>query len=219
MKYQYVIKNNTVQTVGFENTIIVYDIQSWKPEIAIYYRSLLAIRRDMEYAKEYLSQMFLQKDTSLIDGALINCAIQLLVKCFSNPQEKGRRCLDKNKVFRKFAKEIGEEDLTKQFLQFYTARNQVISHDQVNYKENIVGLTISKDSGVAEEVVGLTIRTGYLYKQNQQILLRLVNMVHSYVSSQLQELDTMMVDEFNNIEDKPKLHPIVCENIAMATAW
>ena len=46
--------------------------------------------------------MFFQKDTTLIDGALINSAIQLLIRCFSNPRNKGRGCLNSNEVFRTY---------------------------------------------------------------------------------------------------------------------
>ena len=49
-KYKYVIKNKTVQVIGYEDSITVYNIESWKPERVNYYRSLLAHRRDMDYA-------------------------------------------------------------------------------------------------------------------------------------------------------------------------
>ncbi len=218
-KYRYTIHDNTVQVVGHEGTIMVYDIASWQPEKVSYYRSLLAQRRDMDYAKEYLNQMFFEKDTSLIDGALINSAIQLLVKCFSNPSNKGRKRLDSTKVFRTYAKKIGEEDLTKQFSRFYDARNTVISHDQINYNENIVGLAISVESGIAMDIAEITIRTGYLYAQNQEILLRMVNIVSKYIDEQIQELRQQFIDEYNSASEKPVLPIVSCENIPMATAW
>lgn len=71
-KYKYVIKNKTVQVIGYEDSITVYNIESWKPERVNYYRSLLAHRRDMDYAKEYLNQMFFDENTTLIDGSLMN---------------------------------------------------------------------------------------------------------------------------------------------------
>ena len=101
-KYKYVIKNKTVQVIGYEDSITVYNIESWKPERVNYYRSLLAHRRDMDYAKEYLNQMFFDENTTLIDGSLMNSAIQLLVRCFSNPRGEGRNNLNSVKVFPSF---------------------------------------------------------------------------------------------------------------------
>lgn len=70
--YNYTVADNTVKAVGFEDTVTVFDISSWKPDMINYYRSLLSHKRDLEYAEAYLNQMFFQIDTSLIDGALIN---------------------------------------------------------------------------------------------------------------------------------------------------
>ena len=56
--YQYTIKENTIQAVGYEKKIAVFDISKWKPENLNYYRTLLAQKRDMDYAKAYLNQMF-----------------------------------------------------------------------------------------------------------------------------------------------------------------
>jgi len=173
----------------------------------------------MDYAKAYLKQMFFQKETSLIDGALINSAIQLLVKCFSSQSGDGRRPLDCKKVFRTHAKTIGEGDLTKQFSQFYDARNHVLSHDQLNFKENIVGLAVDLKSNKAEEIAAVTIRTEYLYKENQKLLLRLINVVKSYIDDQMEQLGTKLVHEFNESSPRPLLNAVECENVPMATAW
>jgi len=217
--YQYIISDGKVKAKGFEDAIIVLDLSAWKPELINYYRSLLAQQRDMEYAQAYLNQMFFQRDTSLIDGALINSAIQLLVKCFASQNGDGRRPLDSKKVFRTYAKKIGECDLTKQFSQFYDARNHVISHDQKNFKENIVGIAVDLRENQAEEIATLTIRTGYLYKENQQILIRLVKVVQSYIEEQIKNLDKMLIDGFNKSLPKPFLDVARCEEIPMATAW
>lgn len=218
-KYKYVIKNKTVQVIGYEDSITVYNIESWKPERVNYYRSLLAHRRDMDYAKEYLNQMFFDENTTLIDGSLMNSAIQLLVRCFSNPRGEGRNNLNSVKVFRIFAKEIGEEDLTEIFKQFYDARNQVIVHDQLNYKDNIIGLAVNNNSGMADEVATVTIRTGYLYKKNQLFLLRLVDVVTKYIDVKLEEQSKYLISEYNSEEIKPVLDVIRCEDIPMATTW
>lgn len=83
-KYEYTIDDNTIQVISHEQELKVYDFGNWESEKILHYKSLLAHKKDMEYAKEYLNQMFFQKDSSLIDGALINSAIQLLVKCFTS---------------------------------------------------------------------------------------------------------------------------------------
>ena len=121
-KYNYMVVDNTVKVLGSEENITVFDLSSWSPNIINYYRALLAHERDLEYAEAYLNQMFFNTGTSLIDGALINSAIQILVKCFSNPSNMGRRCLDSTKVFRKHAESIGENDLTTLFAKFYAER-------------------------------------------------------------------------------------------------
>ena len=106
--YRYTIEDNTIHVIGEEKELSVYDFGNWEQEIVSRYRALLAMKKDMEYAEAYLNQMFFAKDTSLIDGALINSSIQLLVKCFTNPSGRGRLNLDFKKVFRSYAQRIGE---------------------------------------------------------------------------------------------------------------
>lgn len=217
--YQYTISGNTVQVIGHEGDLIVLDFGNWESGKISYYRSLLAQKRDMEYAEAYLNQMFFGESTSLIDGALINSAIQLLVKCFSNPSGKGRPNLSVNKVFRTYAKSIGEEDLTRQFSQFQEARNEVISHDQRDYSENIIGLVVDSLNDHAEDIVELTIREGFLYRQNHEILLRMVHVVLKYLNSQIEGIKRSLIEEYNQMPEKPYLGRIICKNIPMATAW
>ena len=163
--------------------------------------------------------MFFREDTSLIDGALINSAIQLLVKCFASQNKNGRRPLNSNRVFVKHAKKMGECDLSKQYAQFYNARNQTLSHDQHNFKENIVGITVDLKNNTAEEIVAFTVRTGYLYKENQQLLLRLINVVQSFLEEQKIEIENMIVDEFNKLSPRPSLNVLKCENVPISVAW
>lgn len=217
--YRYTIKDNSVQVIGYEQELVVYDINNWKKEIILRYRALLSIKKDVEYAEAYLKQMFFGESTSLIDGALINSAIQLLVKCFSNLSGKGRLSLDVNKVFRTYAKSIGEEDLTKQFLQFYNARNEVISHDQNEFLENIIGLTVNRSTGIAVDIAEITVRKGFLYKQNYEILFRMVNVLLNYLQSQIEEIKKSLIEKYNDLSEKPNLDIVFCENIPMATAW
>ena len=217
--YQYIIKDNTVQVENHEHELTVLDFGNWESGKICYYKSLLAHRRDMEYAEAYLKQMFFCDSTSLVDGALINSAIQLLIKCFTNPSGKGRSKLDEVKVFRTFAQKIGEVDFTRQFSQYYDARNHVISHDQMNFTENIIGLVVNSTDGSAEDIAELTIRTGYLYKQNQETLLRMVQVVLKYLDEQIIGLKQSLLEEYNGLPGKPDLTKICCENIPIAKSW
>ena len=56
--YRYTIKDNSVQVIGYEQELVVYDINNWKKEIILRYRALLSIKKDVEYAEAYLKQMF-----------------------------------------------------------------------------------------------------------------------------------------------------------------
>lgn len=216
---QYLIDNGTIRVVGNEQDFVVFDFGEWKSEKIAYYKSLLANKKDLEYARAYLEQMFFQIDTSLIDGALINAAIQLLVKCFSSSSEKGRYSLNAKKVFRVYAKEIGEEDLSQQFFQLKDARNKVLAHDERDYCNNIVGLVVNKATGIAEDVAEVTVRTGYLYSQNQKTLTRMVNVALGYVNTRIGSIKSSVIEEYNFASNKPDLVTISCESIPMATAW
>ena len=217
--YQNIIKDNTVQVENHEHVLTVLDFGNWESGKICYYKSLLAHKSDMKYAEAYLKQMFFSDDTSLIDGALINSAIQLLIKCFTNPSGKGRRKLDEVKVFRTFAPKIGEVDFTRQFSQLYDARNHVISHDQINYTENLIGLVVNSTDGSAEDIAELTIRTGYLYKQNQETLLRMVRVVLKYLDEQIIELKQSLLEKYNSLPKKPDLTKFCCENTPVAKSW
>lgn len=217
-KYLYELSNGTLCVKNCKEPLEIFDLRQEMPEFTEYYRALLAHKRDMDYAKEYLQQMFFHKDTTLIDGALINCAIQLLVRCFSNPSCKGRARLDSKKVFCKYAKKLGMDDMTKQFGQFYFARNHVIAHDQNDHNENIIGIVISKESGECIDVASLTMRTTYLYQQNKDILMKLISIVDSYIEQQLAEVESKIIDAYNSLVIKPNLSKIET-NIPPATSW
>ena len=118
-----------------------------------------------------------------------------------------------NKVFRTYAQSIGEEDLTNQFSQFYNARNKVIIHDQDEYCRNIVGLVVSHSTGVAENVAEITLRTRYLYKQNQQLLLKMVNVVLRYLPCQIDAVREKLLAEYNKLEVNSNLSTVVCEDV------
>lgn len=82
--------------------------------------------------------MYFYEGTTLIDGALINSAIQLFVKYFTNLSGKGRSQLYE-KVFGKYAQSIGKKYLT-QFNRFYNTRRRSRAHDDNDFKENMVVL-------------------------------------------------------------------------------
>ena len=75
--------------------------------------------------------------------------------------------MDEVKVLRNFSKKNGKKDYTKLFRKFYDARNEVIAHDQNDYKENILGVTVEKTTQKAVELCPIAIRTRYLYEENQ----------------------------------------------------
>lgn len=216
-EYLYTIKDNTIRVANLEQEYKVYDFGCWEKERVARYKALLAMKKDMDYAEAYLNQMFFGENTSLIDGALINSSIQLLVKCFSNPSGKGRPNLNSQKVFCTFAKSIGEEDLTKQFLQFYDARNKVISHDQLNYSENIVGVTVNRATGLAEDIAEVTVRTRFRYEKNQKTLLRMVHILSRYLNFQIESIKSFLIEKYNQVQ--PELKTVFCENSPMATEW
>lgn len=217
--YRYVLRDNTVYADGFEQEMVVLDLGDWEREKLFYYRSLLAHKRDLEYAEAYLNQMFFDVNTSLIDGALINAAIQLLVKCFSSQSLKGRRGLSDKKVFHTYAKKLGEADYLQQFYQLSTARNKVLAHDELDHVNNIVGLVVDRTSGEAVDIAELTIRTGYLYAQNKDLLLKMVRLALSYVCNQIENVKTGITEEYNNLPSRPSLAELSCETVPMATAW
>lgn len=217
-KYKYELISGKLYVINCDISLEILNIKNEMPEFTGYYRTLLAHKRDMEYANEYLKQMFFQKGTTLIDGALINSAIQLLIRCFSKPKNNSRGCLDSNKVFNTYAISQGKVDMTKQFAQYYSARNQIIAHDQCDYKENIIGLSIDQANGKCVDVTSLTIRTMYMYQQNKDILLKLIDLVYSYVGHQLEMVELKMIEKYNSMDVKPSLSEIET-NIPAATSW
>ncbi len=217
--YQYQVVDGKMLIQDSDLQCVIYDLKENFPQFSERYRALLAQKHDMKYAEAYLNQMFFGTDTTLIDGALINSAIQLLIRCFTNPQNKGRQCFDVNKVFKKFVKEIDEEDLTQQFKQFYDARNQVLAHDQINHTENMIGLVVDKNKEIAIDITSLTIRTGYLYKQNQVLLKRMISIVQRYIDFQLKAIEDIIMNEYNQLEKKPDLNEFKCPTVPIATSW
>ncbi len=95
----------------------------------------------------------------------------------------------------------------------------MISHDQLNFSENIIGLVVNPTTGIAEDVAEITVRIGYLYKQNQELLLKMVHIVLKYLDEQIMGVRQTLLKEYNGLTEKPDLNNIRCESIPMATAW
>ena len=171
-----------------------------KSPIVERYKAMTACEWDVNYAIACLDQMFFQENTSLVDGCLINTSILILVRLFSNPKNKGRVCFDSTKVLRTFSTQKGFKDYTNTFKQFYNARNQIIAHDQQDFKETIIGITVDKTSNEAIDLCTLAVRTRFLYKENQQLLKEIYNVIKLYISDQLELLKNKIIAEYNTLE-------------------
>lgn len=218
-EFNYITIGSRYYVEGQENNYIVYNLGEFCPELARQYKIMMAHKHDLDRAFACLEQMFFSEDTSLIDDTLINTAIQLLVRCFSNPSNKGRKKLDYVKVFRGFSRSIGEDDFTQQFSKFYNARNEVISHDQAGFYENLIGITIDVDKNIAVDITDITIRTTYLYQQNQVVLKKLISIAQKYVSEQLDQIKQKLIDWYNTNDDKITLKPLEKPNAERFNAW
>ncbi|MBR3867835.1 MAG: hypothetical protein IKM66_00825 [Clostridia bacterium] len=217
-KYEYELQNGKLIPTNTDIPTQVLDLKNEYPELTMYYQSLCAHNRDLDYAKEYLKQMFFKSGTTLIDGALINSAIQLLIKCFSSPKKSGRKKLDSYKVFSKYAPSHGFEDMSAQFQKFYDARNNVLAHDQSDHKENIVAISVNAITGECIDVTNLTIRTNYLYKQNKDILMKLIDIAKSYVEKQCLDVETKIIERYNSASSKPDLIEVFTD-IPQVSHW
>ena len=83
----------------------------------------------------------------------------------------------------------------------------------------MVGLVINRNTGEAEDIAEVTIRTEYLYKQNQEVVLKMVTVVESYLDDQIEQQKKLIIDEYNKCVDKPQLAVMKCENMPMTTSW
>ena len=92
-------------------------------------------------------------------------------------------------------------------MNFYNARNKVISHDELNYMNNIVGITIN-NSGNACDITELTVSTHYVYERNKKLLLRLIHVAIEYCSEQLNGMKNQLIEKYNAIFPKPVLPEI-----------
>jgi len=202
--FEYEITDNGYCVKTPHSEYEVLELIGFEPELTRRYKGLVAQKNDLDRAKACLEQMLFNVDTSLIDGALMNTAIQLLVRCFTKSNTADRLKFDEYKVFKKYAKEIGESDLHNTYMQFYQARNKVISHDELNYSHNIVGLTVTPDK-TACDVTYLAVSTRYVYKKNKDLLLRLINISSRYCDAQILDVGNLLVEKYNLAQPKPNL--------------
>ena len=196
----------------------VCEIIDFETVLTTRYQELLSQKHDLNRATACLDQMFFKEDTSLIDGALINTAIQLLVRCFTKSVNNDRMRFDEIKVFKKYAMQNGEEDLSEIYLKFYNARNKVISHDELNYTNNIVGITID-NFGNACDITELTVSTHYVFEKNKELLIRLINIASAYCSEQLENIKNMLIKKYNASSPKPKFPAIDAERLSEFGAY
>lgn len=210
--YEYEVTDNGYCAKEPYSMYEVLEVINFEPTLTGRYKELIAQKHDLDRAKACLEQMFFASDTTLIDGALMNTAIQLLVRCFTKSSVSDRLKFDEQKVFKKFALEIGEADLYGTYMQFYQARNKVISHDELNYSNNIVGITVDPN-GMACDITHLTVSTRYVYKRNKELLLRLINIASQYCDRQVKSVSDILIEKYNQTQPKPSLSKIDPERL------
>lgn len=218
MVFEYEITKNGYEIKEEKSQYKVLELENFEPVLTLRYKELLAQKHDLDRAEACLKQMFFSKASTLIDGTLMNTAIQLLVRCFTKSGINDRIKFDENKVFKNYALQIGESDLSQTYLQFYNARNKVISHDELNYSNNVVGITVDADD-VACDITHLTVATRYVYEKNRDLLLRLITIASKYCDIQLDKVKLLLIDKYNEMECKPILAPIDSARLAEFEAF
>ena len=186
-----------------------------------YYLSLLAHEKDFDYVKAYINQMFFGESTSLIDGALINSAIQLMVRCFTNPQGKGRNSLNETKVFHIHAQEMGKPSFINKYNQFFEARRKNLAHDEDAYKDNIIGLTFDLSENKPLEIQTISVRTGYLFKQNADDIVQMADIALDYIDKQKKSIEIKFMEYFANINNEMilKLEEVSLPEVIAINRW
>ena len=103
---KYEITDNGYCAATPYNDYKIYELNGFETELTNRYRELLSQKHDLERATACLNQMFFNEDTTLIDGALINTAIQLLIRCFTKSGQDDRMKFDHIKVFKNMQPEL-----------------------------------------------------------------------------------------------------------------
>lgn len=226
MKLHYAIKNQQYVVIDDEyNRYKVYQIDDSNlgelQGLFNNYLSLLANEQDIKYASEYVNQMFFSEGTTLIDGALMNSAIQLLVKCFTNSAGKGRAQLNHEKVFDAFSKSTGRKSYLPQYLDFYNFRRRSISHDQDDFKDNIVGITVDTLDVKPVEITYINVRRKFLYKQNADILKELLTIALEFINDQKQHIENRLIEHYRTkpFSEISKYKLLDCKDIKLSNCW
>lgn len=216
--FQYEFTDHGYVVKDKEEQFLVLEINGFENELTKHYRELLSQKYDLDRANAYLDQMFFGRDSKLIDGALINSAIQLLVRCFTKTSREDRIKFDEVKVFGKYAESIGEERCIDQYRKFYDIRNKVLSHDELNYHNNIVGITVDL-CGNAQDIASITVNTHYVYKENRELLKHLINIAYKFAEEQVRNVEEILIEKYNACEPKPLLHPIDISKLGSPDSW
>lgn len=226
MRFQYTIKDNKYVVIGDENNRYkVYQIDDSNlgglQKLLNNYLSLLANENDLKYARAYINQMFFSESTTLIDGALINSAIQILIKCFTNPSGKGRSQLDRKKVFDTFAKSTGRKSYLTQYLEFYNIRKQSLAHDDSDFKENIVGITMDTLDCKPVEISYIKVRRKFLYNQNADILKEMITIALEFVNNQKQKIENKLIEHYSMkpFSEISQYKLLDCNGIELSNSW
>lgn len=202
MKFQYAIKDDQYVVINDKDCRYkVYQIDDSNIDglhsLLNRYLSLLANKHDLTYARTYVDQMFFSEGTTLIDGALINSAIQLLIKCFTNPAGKGRPQLNEKKVFDAFAQSTGRKSYLKQYSDFYNARRRSIAHDDSDFKDNMVFITVDIRDCKPVEIAYINMRRKFLYKQNADILKEMITIALEFINEQKQQIENKLIEHYS----------------------
>lgn len=222
MKFQYIIKDNQYVVKDDEdNRYKVYQMEGPQLQALLdRYLSLLASEHDLKYAREYIEQMFFSEYTTLIDGALINSAIQLLVKCFTNSGGKGRSQLNHKKVFDIFAQSTGRKSYLTQYLDFYNIRRRSLAHDDVDYKDNIIGITIDTQECQPVEITCIRVRRRFLYEQNAEILKEMILIALEFINNQKKQIENKLIKHYDeNILEISEHKILDCQGIELTNYW
>lgn len=226
MKLQYAIKDEHYVVIDDENDRYkVYQIDDSNlgelQGVFNSYLSLLANEQDIKYANAYINQMFFSEDSTLIDGALINSAIQLLVKCFTNSAGKGRAQLNHKKVFDDFAKGTGRKSYLSQYLEFYNIRRRSIAHDEIDFKDNIVGITVDMQDIKPVEIIYINVRRKFLYKQNADILKELLTITLEFINYQKQNIENRLMEHYKakSFSEITQYKLLDCKDIELSNSW
>lgn len=226
MKFHYMIKDDEYVVIDDEDSRYkVYQIDDSNLDglqrLLNSYLSLLANENDLNYAKTYIDQMFFSENTTLIDGALINSAIQLLVKCFTNPAGKGRSQLDGKKVFETFAQGTGRRSYLAQYFDFYNVRRRSLAHDDSDFKDNMVGITIDIRDCKPVEIAYITLRRKFLYKQNADILKEMITIALEFIRGQKQTIENKLIEHYSAkpFSEILQYKLLDCKGIELSNSW